>query len=342
MPRVAAAGLLLIALRWVAPGYGGGGGLARAQTCCSGGVPVSANLGLPASERGVVQLSLAADANRLRQLRTGGERVDDRSRSRTTNAVLAEVGYAFTDRLALDVFASFVQQRRRIGRRAGGGDDLDVTAGLGDVVALGKYRLVAAPTRQLSLGAGVKLPTGAADLADDRGLAFNADLQPGSGAVDAIAWANYTQSLPRRPAASLVFAGVFSRKGANDRYLGDSRYRFGDELQLALGYAERVSVGGYVVDLALDARYRRAAPDRFDGGVQPSTGGDFAVLRPGVTAWLSPAANVFASGELPIVTRVVGTQLAPSWRINVGAFVRLPTRRGADPSPSPSLTPPPS
>jgi len=33
------------------------------QTCCSGGVPLSSNLGLPASDKGVLQLSLSYDLN---------------------------------------------------------------------------------------------------------------------------------------------------------------------------------------------------------------------------------------------------------------------------------------
>lgn len=39
------------------------------QTCCSGGVPLSSNLGLPTGEQGTIQMALTYDLNVFRNLK---------------------------------------------------------------------------------------------------------------------------------------------------------------------------------------------------------------------------------------------------------------------------------
>lgn len=85
-----------------------------AQTCCSGGVPLSSNLGLPPSDGNTIQFNLSYDLNTLSTLKAGAEELDDDSRRRQTHSVLFQMGYSLSDRFAVDVFFSWVLQTRQI------------------------------------------------------------------------------------------------------------------------------------------------------------------------------------------------------------------------------------
>lgn len=85
-----------------------------AQTCCSGGVPLSNNLGLPNDGKGSFSLGLSYDYNNLNTLNSGSEKLDDDSRKRITNSVLFNLGYSITDRLSVESLFTWVNQTRTI------------------------------------------------------------------------------------------------------------------------------------------------------------------------------------------------------------------------------------
>lgn len=86
----------------------------QAQTCCSGGVSIASNPGLPAAEAHHLQVTFSYDLNVLRTLKEGLEKPDDDSRNRTMHAVLWELGCSITDRLSIDALFSYVCQERTI------------------------------------------------------------------------------------------------------------------------------------------------------------------------------------------------------------------------------------
>ena len=87
---------------------------ANSQTCCSGGVPISGNLGLPPGSGGTWQFSLGNDINVLKTLMDGREVLDDQSRERVTQSILFQSGYSITNRFSADLFFSYVKQERTI------------------------------------------------------------------------------------------------------------------------------------------------------------------------------------------------------------------------------------
>lgn len=101
------------------------------QTCCSGGVPMSSNLGFDGAENNTLYSSLSWDYNFLNTLKEGISTIDDNSRKRITNSVLIQLGYGITDRLSIDVLGSIVQQRCKI-KQSNGFSDEDETVGIGD------------------------------------------------------------------------------------------------------------------------------------------------------------------------------------------------------------------
>ena len=170
---------------------------------------------------------------------------------------------------------------------------------------------------------GVKAPLGAADRRRSDGLLINADLQPGSGAWDGIGWLQGIHTMKFRPSLSASLTLVYAYKGTNDEYLGNSQYQFGPEWQARFGLTDRLFLGNAIVDPLLGLRFRRAAADRFNAVEVPSTGGEWIFLNTGFSYWLGPDLALTTRVELPLYARIVGTQVSPSLRLNIGFFKKL-------------------
>ncbi len=295
----------------------------RAQTCCSGGVPVSSNLGLPIGESGAIQMNLSYDLNRLLTLNAEQKVLDDDSRRRTTHSGILELGYTFDKKWSADLLVSWVRQERAIAQN--GFSDFSFSNGIGDAVVLVKYNLWfdALKGNSLTIGLGPKIPTGSYTKSSN-GITLNADLQPGSGAWDGIAWLQFLKSLNFRPSMNF-FAGItYAIKGKNKDYLGGTQiYQFGNETQITTGFSDKWTLGNIVFDTAVNLRFRKAWGDEVDQEGLPNTGGQWLFLNPSVAYWLNNAASINIGADLPVYADVVGTQLTPTYRLNVGFFYKL-------------------
>lgn len=285
--------------------------------CCSGGVPMSGNLGLPAADKGTFQGSLSYDLNNLETLKQGGEKLNDQSRQRQTHSTLLKLGYTFSSKFSIDGFLSYIRQERIISNSFG--SNKTVTNGLGDAVVMLKYRL----NTQLTFGYGLKIPLGPSDLKNESGLNLNADLQPGSGAWDNIIYLNYSIQTDFRPTLSYFGTSIYRITGKNREYFTDSVYEFGDELQLIIGASDRLLLFGLVVDPSVKLRFRHAGRDQFDNNNFPGSGGVFLFASPGISWNISSKISSQASLEIPIYSKVNETQLSPTYRINLGVSFRI-------------------
>ena len=298
--------------------------IAQSQTCCSGGVPVSGNLGMPISEAKTLQFHLSYDYNNLNTLKSERTKLDDNSRNRTTHSILFETGFSFSKRFSTDVFFSYVRQERLINNN--NNRDFTYTQGIGDMVILLKYALLKNVDKGTSLvvGGGLKLPIGQADKNHpNNGLPLNADLQPGSGAYDFIGWGQWNRPASFRPSMSFSSTMIYSYKGINNSYLGENNYQFGQEVSLSLGVSDQLFIFNQILNPSLQVRYRNAQADLFNDENLPSTGGEWLFLIPGFSIWLSPDFSIETNVELPLMARVEGTQVTPTLRWNIGFFYKL-------------------
>ena len=87
---------------------------ARSQTCCSGGTPLTGNLGIQGIEAKSWYFQLGYDYNFLDDLYSGTELLDDHSRERLTQTVLLQAIYAFSDKFSVNALFSYVDQKRTI------------------------------------------------------------------------------------------------------------------------------------------------------------------------------------------------------------------------------------
>lgn len=293
---------------------------AGSQTCCSGGVPLANNLGgLPLTEKGSFQFSLAGDMNRLLTLKEGTVVLDDKSRERTTFSTLFKASYTLTNRVSLETLMSWVSQQRIISQ-AGGFSNKEQTRGFGDLAVLVNYSYYKRKRIVLTAGIGPKLPTGPSDLANVNGLPLNADLQPGSGAWDAL-WLHRIQVTSKKRPSRIYFTNITYRyTGINPEYLNQLRYRFGNEFQLIAGVADQVVIGKSLFTVGVNARFRHASQDALDDERLPNTGGTWIFMMPNVGWHIQSNMILSVNGELPLYAKIKGTQLSPTFRINGGLY----------------------
>ncbi len=293
---------------------------AYSQTCCSGGVPMSGNIGLPLSDSKALQLSTSYDLNLLKTLKSGGETLNDQSRERTTQTFLLQAGYQVTDRLAVELLAPYIIQKRTISQF--GNKQVTQTSGIGDIALLVKYALIDNLQWSVRTGMGLKVASGKSDKTNNS-ITLNADLQPGSGANDLIFWSALGHGMAMRPSMNLSFMGVYRITGVNENYLNAFSYQFGNELSLMAGLADQFTLGPIITNPSLSIRYRHVQTDVQNDFDLPNTGGKWLFFRPGlILSWWQDIALNFYS-EIPLWTEVGGVQLSPTVRHNIGILTTL-------------------
>jgi hypothetical protein len=212
----------------------------NAQTCCSGGVPLSGNIGFQGASSGTLQMELSYDLNYLSTLKSGSIKYREETRQRSTHSILLKTGYSFNSWFAVDALFTYVFQERKISL-----DDqinLDNTLGPGDMVLMAKFVLLnfSKTGTELQLGMGPKVPLGRTDLTNSSGIVLNADMQPGSGSWDLIGWFYYARQFVRRPTMTISARIVGRLNGNNREYSGSQNYRFGNSAQLFLGVGDQL------------------------------------------------------------------------------------------------------
>jgi len=297
----------------------------KSQTCCSGGIPMSNNLGLENLGKGVLQLGVNYDFNNLNTLNAGTENLDDDSRQRITHSALFNAAYSFTNNLSIEALFTWVNQRRIIDQF--GNTDLQQTNGIGDAVILAKYSFtkILGESSAVSLGIGAKIPLGSYEEVDGIGITYIADLQPGSGAWDMILFSAISKNFNFRPSTTFSGRAIYRSTGANTDYLGGAQvYEYGNEIQLFAGVSDQFLVfNKKLISPGLTLKYRKANKDEIDGIQLNNTGGNWIFLLPSLSIDLSQNVSFQTKAELPIISDVDGTQLTPTYRLSGGFLIKL-------------------
>ena len=289
-----------------------------AQTCCSGGVPVSSNLGFQSTEAHITQLSFSGDFNFLKTLKSGSETLDDDQRLRTTQSYIFRGAHALSDRFTIEVFLPFVRQTRRITSLTGN-TDRESTFGIGDPVVLALYKVLDKNVT-IRIGGGPQIPLGDFQQTNDRGLTLVEDLQPGSGAWDLITMASLEFVPSARPSSLLFLNAIWSKTGSNPNARGGTQtYQFGNDIQVIGGYSDQVLLDSWILTPGALIRYRWADRDQVNQNDLPGTGGSFlfGALSLGIP-FIQLSSNLNLNFEWPLWSNVNDTQLAPSYRMNIG------------------------
>ncbi|MBN4062141.1 hypothetical protein JYU20_02965 [Bacteroidales bacterium AH-315-I05] len=292
------------------------------QACCSGGVPISSNLGLSSGQKQSWQFLLTYDFNSMNDLIDNSSLLVDDTRRRATHSNLFEVNYGLTEKITLTGMVSIIRQERTI-KTISEKKDFTYTQGLGDGAILLKYQLSSNDVdakSQLLVGAGPKIPIGRTNFKNNIGLSLPADMQPGSGAWDVILWSYFSRAGFIWPNFSLTATSIYRYTGTNRHYNETQFYRFGNEFQFNLGFNNRFVVGTMLMDAMLVFRYRNQTADLVDEEKFPSSGGQWVYVVPGININFSPDFSLRLSGDIPIYRKLDGTQLTTSYKTTAAIY----------------------
>ena len=295
----------------------------QGQTCCSGGIPLSNNIGLEFSEDDKLILGISYDFNKLNTLKNDSETLDDNSRLRTTHSVLVNVGYAFSKRLSIESLFTWVNQRRIISQFES--ENLDQTQGIGDAVVIGRYSILknTVSNWNLNVGLGVKVPLGSSTETSNQGITLNADLQPGSNAWDLVYLLGASKIFDFRPTMTFSSRVVYRQPGKNNSYFDVSTYQFGNEIQGYFSVSDQFFIKKALINPGITFKYRNVKKDRIQDFDIPNTGGDWVFIIPNVSIKIFQNTFFNAAAELPLFSRPDGIQLTPTYRLTTGLLFRL-------------------
>lgn len=290
----------------------------HAQACCSGGTPLSSNLGIQGLDYQQLDFQLSYDYNTQSALVSGSEKLDDDRRDRNTHSILFRGSYAFSKKFSFTALFSYVRQEEVIDNISGG-KTKTFAEGIGDAVAMLQYNLVNTPHVGIVLAGGLTIPIGSTDELDPvTGItALHPDMQPGQGAWDQLLGANTIIYNVFKPGMSWTSVLTYRLTSPADRFNGRQEYEFGNELQLITGLADTYFVGLWVVDPSLLFRYRHTAVDRVNGVKSANTGGHWLHLMPGIDVHVGQNWSIGITGEIPLYRNLKGTQLTTSGRMRV-------------------------
>lgn len=293
--------------------------------CCSGGVPLSNNLGLSQEKKGTFQIGLNYDYNNLNTLNSGTQQLDETFRLRTTHSILLNASYAITNNFSAEALFTWVNQRRIITSQFDGSKNTEDSKGIGDGILLLKYRFpeLFSKNSDVTLGLGTKMPFGSSTEVDSRGIILINDLQPGSNAWDIIYWLSTSKRFKFRPSLNTSLRFTYRNTGTDTQYLGNSTYKYGNEFQGFLSFSEQFFFLKKTISPSLTFKYRNAVRDQTGGGEIDNTGGKWVFIIPTFAIDITKSVAFSTKAELPIYSNVDGTQLTPTYRITAGFLFKI-------------------
>jgi len=238
-------------------------------------------------------------------------------------------GYGFNSRFKAFVSLPFVRNTMDMtssqGAMLGWMDmTMEPTSGAGDATVMGLYRLYRnrdiRPTDAVTLGFGLKAPTGSSTERSSSGSLIHAHMQPGTGSWDPLLTIMYTK----------VVDQFLLQADATYQYTTRNRegYEFGDST--AVGFSGKYAVmKEFGINAGLTFLQVGRASDKDGKYYNPATNNslmDDPANTGGNSLWFSPGVQVFpkknlaldAKVQLPVWERVNGIQLVSSYRVLAG------------------------
>jgi len=287
------------------------------QACCTGGAPLSSNLGIKSYADKSITIDLSYDFNKMDQLFTGSSKLDDSNRERTSKSTILRFSYALNEKWVITTIIPYVWQNQTVFSDTGNTNQS--SDGIGDIVVLGQYTVFQNNKHQLITAIGPKFPSGSVYKRDNEfDFLLPPDLQVGTGSYDVIGAISYSRHGIIRTTLSTNAQISYRYSFEVGRYDGGQKYRFGNELILNLGFTDSFLLAKKVVNPGILFKYRHTQKDENNGNKFPNTGGSWMYLVPSLNIRLTPNLMVHSNFEIPIYTDVIGTQLVTSYRGNIG------------------------
>jgi len=278
-----------------------------AQNCCAPTVPQQGVMGETATLPQTLDFALHYEYLRSRGMYQGPDKIHDPYGTETDwHRVTATVSYGLTRRTSFTAIAPWVTKEKT---RYLGASDITVLKkgdGLSDVTLLGRYSLIVRDFvnyHELSIGAGIKVPTGATDL-ESLGARIARELQPGTGSWDFTFMGSYYRGY------ELVdfYASISTLlTGEHEGYKFGNRFSF--LVQSSFHVHKRLDVSaGFTGSMV--------GTDSYDGGPIHGTGREQIWFTPGLNLGIVPALlRLQLTGELPVYQHFNEAQLGSDYNL---------------------------
>ncbi len=294
----------------------------KAQTCCSGGIPISANISFENQTGDTWQIGMDGDFNALYTLKDGTQILNDDSRQRNIYSVLLRGGYNITENTVAGIILPYIRQERII--KALGTENYEFTQGPGDIILFAQYLLPFSNYQNsFQVGLGSKLPTGPSNLKNQNNISFNMDMQPGTGSADWLLWGSIDRNFTNIPTMTFSTQFLYRLNGVNNSYLGTETYHFGNEWQIIAGISKQLMIKSEIFNTSAFMKVRQMNKNNINDLKIQGTGGLWVYIIPSVVYKMSQNINLSVIPEIPVYTKLNGTQLTTSFRIKLGISYQI-------------------
>lgn len=234
------------------------------------------------------------------------------------------IGYGFSPKFSAFVSIPYVRNTMDMTMQMGmmwKDSVMDPVQELGDITLMGLYRVYTdiedMPKNALTVGLGIKTPTGSSTLSNSKGKFIHAHMQPGTGSWDPLFSILYTKM-----ANPFLLQADATYQLATRNSDG---YKFGDSLSANLFGKYAVS---RIFDITAGLTYLHVNKSSDDEGKYTNlqslmddpanTGGDSIWISPGIQILPSRNSLIDLKFQVPVWERVNGVQLVSSYRILAG------------------------
>ena len=293
-----------------------------AQTCCTGGAPITGTFRFNTNSPKSMQLGVTYDYNKIEDFYLDGNKLDDDYIKRATKTLVVQADYVISESVALSAVIPYIwttEETNQLSQSL-----LLETNGIGDVALVGQYKIPISKEHPLIVGGGVKFPTGETKIVNESdGFILPANLQPGTGSFDGIFLINYQTQFPKRRSLQLTSSLFYRINTATGNLTFHERYKFGNEIQLFTGISEDFVIGSFITTPSILFRLRNTRKDQIEDFSNDNTGGTWIYFVPGWSFNITSNVILGASAELPIYRNLNGFQITTSSRLVASLYINF-------------------
>ena len=202
------------------------------------------------------------------------------------------------------------------------------SSGLGDLILAGQYRISKSAGTDISIHAGIKLPTGETNEKDIEGERFETEFQPGSGSKDLLIGASIShQSGKFGYHANILFNKT--SEGSQSTEIGDSlsynvalTYKLNGHDHTSHDHSQNNGADNTSIqwDLMLELNGESRRRNKISSASETHSGGNVMLLSPGIRI-SSGNISGFLSYGIPVVENQNGKQADIDKRLIAGLSV---------------------
>jgi len=310
-------GLSLLLLLWVSFLDAG-----WAQTCCTGGVPITGSIRLNQPEKNTFGLALNYDNNKIEDFFQENEKLDDDYIKRRTTAISLQADYGLTNKLSLLLMVPYARMSESVTQ---GTTTQEVAkSSLGDISLMGNYIIYNKDRFIASLGGGIKFPTGKTDNRDETTqFVLPPTLQVGTGSIDFIFFADARTSFEFRKSLTLQQTFSYKLNTTGDQFASHENYTFGNEFQSFTSLSDQILIAKMLHTPSLLMRIRHAGNNEIEDLTDINSGGLWMYLVPGWTMEFSRVVSAGMFMEVPVYRDLNGFQLTTTSRFIASVYLNL-------------------